>query len=142
MAARKDRRYCSRSCKDKARHLRVKADPERYARLVERRHRNRTRKPDRRPKNRRRTHGAEAVTVDRLAILERDGWRCQVRKCLFRSRTIDPALAYPHPRSATLDHVVPHSLGGAYVPANLQAAHLRCNVVKGAGGTDQLRLIG
>lgn len=59
-------------------------------------------------------------------IFERDGWRCGL--C---GEGIDPAAAYPDPLSASLDHVVPLSLGGHHVPGNVQAAHLSCNVRKG-----------
>lgn len=34
--------------------------------------------------------------------------------------------------SVSLDHVVPLSQGGAHDPANVQLAHLTCNVRKGA----------
>lgn len=37
---------------------------------------------------------------------------------------------------------VPTSKGGDDVKANVQAAHLHCNISKNTGGTDQLRLIG
>lgn len=33
--------------------------------------------------------------------------------------------------SASLDHVVPLSLGGAHTPENTQASHLICNGRKG-----------
>ena len=80
----------------------------------------------------------EAEPVDRDAIAERDGWRCQL--C---GRRVDPSVAWPDPMSRSLDHIVPLSLGGAHVPSNVQLAHLGCNSVKGnrpAG--EQLRLIG
>jgi 5-methylcytosine-specific restriction endonuclease McrA len=32
--------------------------------------------------------------------------------------------------SASLDHIVPVSLGGAHVPGNVQLAHLICNNIK------------
>jgi len=69
---------------------------------------------------------------------ERDGWRCGL--CL---RKVDPALTYPHPRSASLDHIVPLSLSGEHVRANVQLAHLICNVRKGARSAgEQLLLVG
>lgn len=50
---------------------------------------------------------------------------------------------YPHPMSASLDHVVPLSQGGDHVPENVRLAHLSCNVAKGnGGGNEQLLLIG
>lgn len=49
---------------------------------------------------------------------------------------------WPHPLSASLDHIVPLSEGGAHAAANVQLAHLRCNLRKGVRGCGtQLRLI-
>jgi hypothetical protein len=64
--------------------------------------------------------------VDRLSLANRDGWRCGI--C---SEEIgqDP---WPHPRSLSVDHVIPLSRGGAHGYANTQAAHLSCNIGKGA----------
>lgn len=70
--------------------------------------------------------GVPRYSVNRPAIMERDGWRCGL--C---GGAIERALSYPHPQSATLDHVIPLALGGAHAPENLQAAHLICNQVKG-----------
>lgn len=71
-------------------------------------------------------------------IAERDGWRCQL--C---GRKVNQRLVWPHLRSASLDHIVPLSVGGAHDPANVQLVHLTCNSEKGnrARG-EQLRLIG
>ena len=60
----------------------------------------------------------------KLAIAERDGWRCG-----FCHATIDPALRWPHPGSLSIDHVDPD---GEHEPANWQASHLACNVQAGA----------
>jgi len=59
----------------------------------------------------------------RLAIFERDAWRCQI--C---GAPIDPELRFPHPGSATIDHQDPD---GPHEPSNWQSAHLGCNVSKG-----------
>ena len=56
----------------------------------------------------------------------RDDWKCGL--CSDR---IDPDLPHRHPFSASLDHVVPLSKGGAHTYANVQAAHLICNGRKG-----------
>ena len=70
-------------------------------------------------------------------IYERDGWKCG----LCRKR-IGKTYRYPHPRSASLDHVVPLIDGGEHTRANVQAAHLACNLSKNArGGGEQLRLV-
>lgn len=74
----------------------------------------------------------------RLAeIRERDGNRCHL--CGDRVS----AKVWPHPLSASLDHVIPLSRGGIHDPDNVRLAHLRCNVEKGnGGGNEQLLLIG
>lgn len=72
-------------------------------------------------------YGLVYEPVDRARIFERDGWLCGL--C---HEPVDPALAWPDPFSASLDHVVPMSRGGDHVPSNLQCAHLRCNISKGA----------
>lgn len=49
----------------------------------------------------------------------------------------------PDPLAPTIDHVIPISLGGDDIRANVQLAHFRCNNVKGARGTaEQLALVG
>ncbi len=76
-------------------------------------------------------------TVDlvvRKAIYERDGWQCQL--C---HQPVRQGLRSPNPRSASLDHIVPVSLGGKHERANVQLAHLRCNNLKGNRGVFQLR---
>ena len=70
-------------------------------------------------------------------IADRDGWTCQL--CHKR---IGRSYRYPHPRSLSIDHIVPISKGGDDVKSNVQAAHLRCNIAKHNRGVDQLRLIG
>lgn len=67
---------------------------------------------------------------------DRDGWRCHL--C---HRRIDRQRAWPHPRSASLDHLIPVADGGPTVPENLAIAHLRCNIRRHATGPAQLRLI-
>lgn len=69
----------------------------------------------------------EVERFTRLDVMERDGWTCGL--C---SLPIDPALAYPAPMSASLDHVIPLSRGGGHSLANSQAAHLICNQRKWA----------
>lgn len=64
--------------------------------------------------------------VNRNDIFERDNWRCGL--CY---EEIDQSLAWPHPKSKSIDHIVPVSKGGAHEPGNLQAAHLGCNSSKG-----------
>lgn len=65
----------------------------------------------------------------RLAVLERDAWRCQVP--VDELGRIDPAgRPCGHPAD-TVDHVVPRVLGGTDDPANLRAACTPHNLDKG-----------
>lgn len=70
--------------------------------------------------------GVNAERIVAEDIYRRDGWKCGL--C---ARPIDSRLTYPNPRSASLDHIVPISRGGDHVRANVQAAHLGCNLAKG-----------
>lgn len=70
--------------------------------------------------------GVEAESVDPHDIYDRDAWTCQLCR-----QEIDPDAAWPDPRSATLDHIKPVTLGGEHTPDNLQSAHWICNVRKG-----------
>lgn len=85
-----------------------------------------------------RLRGVEAEPIDRDRVGERDGWKCGV--CRQR---IDRRLPYPHPRSASLDHVVPLSQHGKHIYSNVRITHLKCNTARGnRGGGEQLLLIG
>lgn len=63
-------------------------------------------------------------------VFARDGYICQL--C---GGVIDKSLEYPHPASRSIDHIVPIARGGAHTFVNVQAAHLRCNLAKGARAT-------
>lgn len=60
------------------------------------------------------------------------------RRIYFRSKgicgicnePIDLRFIYPNPRSYSVDHIVPRSLGGLHNIDNLQATHLECNIKK------------
>lgn len=73
-----------------------------------------------------RKKGAGSENVVPLEVFDRDGWVCGV--C---GESVDRSLVYPDPGSASLDHVVPLSRGGAHTYENTQLAHLFCNVSKG-----------
>jgi 5-methylcytosine-specific restriction endonuclease McrA len=55
-------------------------------------------------------------------IFERDGWVCHL--C---SEIIDALLPRNHILGATIDHLIPISLGGADAAENVKAAHNICN---------------
>lgn len=78
-----------------------------------------------------------------LEIWERDGWRCQIPECKYRSRKIGRRYKYPDPRSPGIDHIIPLSLGGDDTAVNKRAAHHGCNMARGNRmGDEQLPLIG
>lgn len=75
---------------------------------------------------------------DAAEVYERDRWRCGICR-----RKVDKSLAWPHPMSPSLDHIVPLSLDGEHTRANTRLAHLNCNVTRGNRmGAEQLALIG
>lgn len=51
--------------------------------------------------------------------------------CHLCSGPIDLELRYPHPMSATRDHVIPRSLGGTNAIRNQRPAHKVCNERRG-----------
>lgn len=64
-------------------------------------------------------------TIRPSEVYTRDGWICQL--C---TTVIDPGLKWPDTGSRSIDHVQPLSRGGHHVWANVQAAHLGCNLRK------------
>jgi hypothetical protein len=56
--------------------------------------------------------------VRRLELFERDGWQCG-----YCGETVTAT-------TATLDHVIPQSLGGPHTAENLTTACLTCNSIK------------
>lgn len=65
----------------------------------------------------------------RARILDRDAWTCQY--CGARLHTND---------EATIDHIIPVSLGGGHDDTNLRAACKPCNLTKGQRSEQWLRL--
>ena len=70
----------------------------------------------------------ERVTIQQLG--QAAGWRCAL--C---GEHVDSALRDRHPMMASFDHILPIALGGTDAAANLQLAHLKCNVRRGARAT-------
>jgi 5-methylcytosine-specific restriction endonuclease McrA len=86
--------------------------------------------PSRQEASHRRRARKQGATVEKFRhadIFERDGWICGICE-----DAVDPELAYPHPMSVSLDHVIPLSLGGEHSRANVRCTHLSCNVKRGA----------
>jgi len=69
----------------------------------------------------------EYEAVNRNVVLERDNWTCHL--C---NDPIPTDLKWPHPLSASMDHVIPLARGGSHTYENVQSAHLTCNISKGA----------
>lgn len=71
-----------------------------------------------------------------LTVFERDNWICGL--CHTK---IDKRFRQPNPKCATLDHITPISvaleegwhISDIHTYANVQAAHLSCNLEKGGG---------
>lgn len=61
-----------------------------------------------------------------MDLLARDGPTCHL--C---SESVDPDLRSPHPRSGTVDHLVPIALGGSHSLDNVRLAHRSCNISRG-----------
>lgn len=78
-------------------------------------------------KRRAQKRGTQVEDVLPTEIFDRDGWCCGI--C---AEPVSPESAWPDPLSPSLDHILPLALGGAHVRANVQLAHLACNVRKGA----------
>lgn len=71
-------------------------------------------------------------------IAERDNWICHLCKRKVTKRELPKG----HPRSATIDHLIPVSADGDDVRANVALAHWSCNSARSDRGPAQLRLIG
>jgi 5-methylcytosine-specific restriction endonuclease McrA len=79
--------------------------------------------------------GVKVEKFDVSVIYTRDAWVCQL--C---GKKVDRKLRWPNPMSKSLDHIVPISLGGEHSRANIQLAHLKCNLSLGNRGIKQTRL--
>lgn len=99
------------------------------------RQRERWQAKNRRRRAAKRGQPSEPYTLTEIA--ERDRSRCQLCR-----RKVNMALKAPHPKSPTIDHVVPIADGGDDTRANVQLAHFGCNSSKGARGSQQLALVG
>ncbi|MEU5429041.1 HNH endonuclease [Streptomyces olivoreticuli] len=83
------------------------------------------RRADKASLRRARQRGAFVAPVSRLAIFQRDDWKCQL--C---GTALDISAEVPAPLAPTIDHIVPLANGGTHELANVQAAHFLCNSSK------------
>lgn len=140
-------KYCSRTCKDKAKNVKWRQDlhaskpDDRMclhcgsqlpasaridAKFCSRDCNNRAHALQRKLRAR---AGGDKPGFMRAEICARDQWMCQL--C---SDPVDPELRYPEPLCASLDHIVPVAHGGGNEAENLRLAHLVCNVRRGTRG--------
>lgn len=93
--------------------------------------------PSRRRAPRQRNMQCQAVeAVNPIAVLSRDGWRCQLCGISTPRRlrgTFDP-------RAPEMDHIIPLAQGGEHSYRNTQCACRSCNLKKGARAAGQMRL--
>ena len=65
--------------------------------------------------------------IYRRKVFERDNWTCRLCK-----KPVAQDALVPHPKAATIDHILPLSLGGSHTYTNVQCAHFICNSKKSA----------
>lgn len=63
--------------------------------------------------------------MTKAQLAERDGWVCGIG-----GEFLDPNIKFPDPRGATIDHIIPRSVGGQDIPENLQLACWKHNRAK------------
>lgn len=68
---------------------------------------------------------AFVANVYRAEVYARDGYRCHI--CGYK---VNMKASVPHPKAATLDHLVALANGGTHEPLNVRTAHFICNSLK------------
>jgi len=85
-------------------------------------------------------YGAPYTKVCKESVMSRGKWKCQLCGVkLLRSFTTIVGTRTPHPRSPTIDHIVPLSFGPSspgHVLDNCQAACWQCNWQRGVEDAD------
>lgn len=76
-------------------------------------------------KAKRRSRLRGAAIVRRRLVFDRDRWRCWI----CEAEALD--VPVPDPLAATLDHIIPLSLGGMHEESNVMTAHFACNARRG-----------
>jgi hypothetical protein len=85
-------------------------------------------------RTRARKAGAYMDTVIPKKVYERDGWRCVSCKC-----KVHMCKAY-HPKQASIDHIIPISMGGSHTYGNVQTMCVSCNSSKSDKITNNVQL--
>ena len=120
-----NRDYCSRACKKAV-------DLEKWKETYHRKYKTDLAYRDRFQRighvRRARIRGVTLERFSPLAVLERDGWTCQI--CGVPTPKELRGLKVSN--APTLDHIVPVARGGAHSMANTRCACLRCNTSKGS----------
>lgn len=52
-------------------------------------------------------------------------------ECYLCNEAIDLTVTWPHPKSKSMDHIIPLAKGGSHTRDNLAPAHAQCNMLKG-----------
>lgn len=76
-------------------------------------------------KRRAKLANVKSERYEKLDVYKRDNGLCYI--C---SEQIDVLLEWPHPKSYSIDHIVPLSKGGDNTLDNVASTHLRCNLSK------------
>jgi hypothetical protein len=82
-----------------------------------------------------RRYGVENEYINKRQVFERDSWICGL--C---HEPVDREAPWPAWESPSLDHIVPLAVGGPHTYANVQCAHLGCNLLKNDGRKAAQRL--
>ena len=133
-------RFCSASCRSTWINLNVTHSSKPQLTPQQKRDRDKSRALARSRKRQAMLNAAPWDGVTDWAIKERDKWMCRMPICLFGSRRIYRSRKNPDPRSSSVDHILPLSLGGDDTQWNKRAAHLGCNMARSNDPDDQMLL--
>jgi predicted nucleic acid-binding Zn ribbon protein len=111
----KRRKFCSDDCRRKYQSRKNRKSIKGKIRKFKERH-----------KRRANLNKVKYENINPIKVYESHNWICGI--C---GKKINPKLKCPHPKSASIDHIVPISKGGTHTYDNVQPAHFICNSFKG-----------